>query len=246
MDRMIYVAMSAARETMHRQATNNHNLANLNTTAFKAAVDAFEATPVYGEGHPSRAYTQDRGVGVDLSPGSLMATGNPLDVAVQGDGFLLVQDETGQEVMTRDGDLKVGPTGLLENGSGALVLGDGGPIALSPYESLTIAADGTVSIRPAGQGPESLVVVDRIRLVKPEPGNVERDERGRFVTRDGTPPPLDASVSLASETLETSNVDSVGALVTMIELARQHETNIKLIQQAKDNDSTAAKLLQMT
>jgi len=244
MDGMIYVAMSAARETMHRQSTNNHNLANANTTGFKAVVDAFEATPVHGAGHPSRAFTQDRGVGNDLSTGSLTATGNPLDVAIDGKGFLLVQDPLGREVMTRNGDLKVGAGGLLETGTGDLVLGDGGPIAISPHESLTIGGDGTLSIRPAGQGPEALVVLDRLRLVKPDPANVMRNDRGHFITKDGSAPPADASVTLASETLETSNVDPVGAMVTMIELARQYEANVKLMKSVEDNDSASTKLLQ--
>jgi len=246
MDGMIYVAMSAARETMHRQATNNHNLANANTTGFKAVVDGFEAMPVYGAGHPSRAYTQDRGIGNDLSTGSLTATGNPLDVAIDGEGFLLVQDPLGREVMTRGGALRIGAGGLLETGRGDLVLGDGGPITVSPYESITIGRDGTLSIRPAGQGPEAMAVLDRLRLVKPDPGNVMRNDRGNFVTRDGTPPAADAAITLVGETLETSNVDSVGAMVTMIELARQYETNVKLMKSAEDNDSASTKLLQLS
>ena len=67
MDRMIYVAMSGAREAMQRTATNNHNLANVDTTGFKAAVDAFANAEIDGPGYASRAYAVDRGLGSDLS-----------------------------------------------------------------------------------------------------------------------------------------------------------------------------------
>jgi len=246
---MIYVAMSGARETMHRMATNNHNLANASTTGFKAMIDTFDTVPVDGPGRASRIYAMDRAAGVDLSPGVIRPTGAPLDVAIDdggsddGGGFLVVQDPDGAERLTRDGALRVGPTGLLETSGGHLVLGDGGPIGISPYASIAIGEDGTVSIRPLGDGPDSQVTLDRIRLVRALPETLQRDTRGLFVAGDGTTPADDASVRLQPESLEQSNVDTVGALVTMIELARRHETHVKLMSAAEENDSRAATLL---
>ena len=255
MDRMIYVAMSGARETMHRMATNNHNLANASTTGFKAVIDAFETVPVEGAGRDSRSYAIDRAAGADLSPGTIRHTGGALDVAIDdgggavaddgsgGAGFLVVQDPDGAERLTRDGALRVGATGLLETSAGHPVLGDGGPIGVSPYASIAIGGDGTVSIRPLGEGPEASVTLDRVRLVRASPDAIERDARGLFAPVDGAVPPDDASVRLQPESLEQSNVDTVGALVTMIELARRHEANVKLMSAAEDNDARAAKLL---
>lgn len=244
MDRMIYVAMSGAREALHRTATNNHNLANANTPGFKAVVDAFATVPVDGPGAASRAYAVDRLAGADFSAGAIRHTGVPLDVAVDGEGFLVVQDPDGRERLTRDGALRVGATGLLETSAGHPVLGDGGPIGVSPYSSIAVGADGTLSIAPLGEGPGGQVVLDRLRLVRPDPATLERDERGLFSTGTEPVPPSDASVRLQPESLEDSNVDTVGALVTMIELARRHETHVKLMAAAEDNDSRAAKLLE--
>ena len=245
MDRMIYVSMSGAREAMQRTATNNHNLANVDTAGFKAVVDAFHTAEVHGPGHDSRAYAIDRGVGADLSPGTVRTTGEPLDVALDGPGFLVVLDPDGAERLTRDGALRVGETGLIETRAGHPVLGDGGPIGVSPHASIAIGADGTVSIRPLGAGPAERVVLDRMRLVGSPDGALERDARGLFGAADGAVPPEDASVRLQPESLETSNVDSVGALVTMIELARRHETHVKLMSAAEDNDSRATRLLEV-
>ena len=245
MDRMIYTAMAGARQAMHRQANNNHNLANVDTTGFKAAIDNLEAMPIYGPGHPARVHVSNRAAGADLAPGALRTTGDPLHVAVRGAGFIAVQDTDGGEAWTRNGELRVSATGLLETSGGQPVLGEGGPITLSPYEKIAIAADGTISIRPLGQGSGGLAVLDRIRLVKPEAANVTRNERGLFVsTAEPTEDePADAAVTLQSGALEASNVDRIGALVNMIELARHYETQVKLMKNAEDVDSAATSLL---
>ena len=241
MDGMIYTAMTGARQVMNRQATNNHNLANLDTSGFRAAIDHLEARPVYGPGHPARVQVQDRASGADLTPGAIRTTGDPLHVAVRGAGFIAVQDVDGGEAWTRNGDLRVSPLGLLETSGGQPVLGEGGPISVSPYERIAIAVDGTVSIRPLGQGAGGFAVLDRIRLVAPDPATLRRNERGLFTSEVAAEP--DAAVTLASGALETSNVDRVGAMVTMIELARRFETQLKLMKSAEETDTAATTLL---
>ena len=241
MDRMLYVAMSGARQVMHRQATNNHNLANLETTGFRAALDHLEAKPMYGPGHPSRAYVHDQAAGADLTPGATVTTGNPLNVAVRGSGFIAVQDVDGSEAWTRNGELRVSATGLLETSGGQPVLGEGGPITLSPYEELEIAPDGTISFRPLGQGAGELVVLDRIRLVDPDPTTLERNERGLFTSETEALP--DAAVTLQSGAIEGSNVDTSTALVTMIELSRRYEAQIKMMKSVEEIDNAAMGLL---
>lgn len=245
MDRMMYVAMAGARQIMHKQASNSHNLANLNTNGFKAEIDNFKAMPVYGPGHPGRVYTENHRSGVDLTPGQIISTGVSLDVAVDGDGFIAVQDVDGSEVYTRNGSLRMTDQGLLVTSSGEPVLGEGGPITLSPYDDIVIGRDGTITIRPIGQGGGELAVLDRIKLVNPERDQIKRNERGLFTTPNDEEP-ADANVTLATESLETSNVNSVEALVTMIELSRQYETQVKMMTTAKDNDATAAQLLKLS
>lgn len=245
MDRMMYVAMSGARQTMLKQASNSHNLANLNTNGFKADIDNFKAMPVYGPGQPGRVYGENHRSGIDLAPGQLISTGVPLDVAVDGDGFIAVQDIDGTEAYTRNGSMRVTEQGLLVTSSGQPVLGEGGPITLSPYDEVIIGQDGTITIQPLGQGGGELAVLDRIKLVNPERGEIKRNERGLFTTPNEEEP-ADAEVTLATESLETSNVNSVEALVTMIELSRQYETQVKMMTTAKENDTTAAQLLKIS
>ncbi len=87
MDRLVYVAMSGAKETLRAQTTNNHNLANASTIGFRADLSAFQTEQVPGAGLPSRAYATDHTAGWDASGGTLQQTGRELDVAVQGPGL---------------------------------------------------------------------------------------------------------------------------------------------------------------
>lgn len=240
----MYVAMSAARQVMIKQGTNNHNLANINTTGFKADIDNFKAMPVYGPGHPGRVYGEDHRSGIDHTQGQLISTGVPLDIAVNGNGYIAVQNEDGSEAYTRDGSLRVTAQGLLTTSAGHPVLGEGGPITLSPYNDILIGSDGTITIQPLGQAGGELAVIDRIKLVNPDNQSIERTANGLFKTAAGEEPP-DADVSLATESLETSNVNSVAALVNMIELSRQFEAQIKMMSAAEDNDVAAAQLLKL-
>lgn len=229
---------------MHRQAINSHNLANVDTTGFRRALDGFEALPMYGPGHPGRVQVQDRSQGADLAQGAIRTTGDTLDIAIQGQGFIAVQDVDGNEAWTRNGDLSIGPGGLLQTSAGQPVLGNAGPIVLTAFEEMDIAEDGTITVRPLGQGGAELAVIDRIRLVNPDPATIKRNERGLFTS--DIEAVADANVTIQSGALETSNVNTVDSLVTMIELARQFETQVKLMQTAEDTDSAATRLLTST
>ena len=151
MDRSLYLSMSAASNTLLAQTVNSHNLANASTTGFRADLSQFRSMPVFGEGHPSRVYAMEERPGVDFNPGSVNFTGNDLDVAIDNQGWIAVLDAEGNEAYTRRGDLRVNVNGLLENGAGELVMGDGGPISIPPYQKLDIGKDGTITVRPVGQ-----------------------------------------------------------------------------------------------
>lgn len=246
MDRMLYLAATGATQIMHRQAANTHNLANASTTGFQADLSAARAMPVFGEGHASRVYAMAERPGVDFSRGTLMATGRDLDVAVNGDGWIAVQGADGREAYTRAGDLRVNSAGQLTNGAGRAVLGDAGPLVIPPYESLEIGGDGTVTIRPIGQAPNTLAEVGRIKLVDHVPGQLEKGEDGLLRSRDGNLLPPSVNVSLLNGNLESSNVSTVEAMTNMIELSRSFEMQIKLMKTAEDNDAQSARMMQMS
>jgi flagellar basal-body rod protein FlgF len=243
MDRFLYISMSGAKETLRAQTVNNHNLANASTTGFRADLSAFQSRAVAGSGYASRAYATNSSIGWDSSQGALMSTGRDLDVGVQGPGWIAVQGPDGREAYTRAGDLRVDPSGMLMNGAGQTVLGEGGPISVPPNTSLMIAADGTISIVPVGQGPETTSQVGRIKLVNPPAESLARGEDGLFRTIDGTDAPPDANVRVASGVLESSNVNVADAMVNMIELSRHFDLQVKAMRTAEENAAAAAQLL---
>lgn len=246
MDRMLYVAMSGARQTMLAQAANAHNLANVNTTAFREDLMAFTSHETNGPGYPSRVYALSEQGGANMNPGSIMATGRDLDVAVSGKGWIAVQAPDGGEGYTRAGDLRITPNGMLVNGAGHPVLGNtGAPVAIPPAEKVEIGNDGTISIRPRGQSPQTLAVVDRIKLVNPDDATLSKGEGGLMRMPAGEIAPPDAAVQLVSGSLETSNVNAVDAMVNMIALSRQFEAQVQMMKTAKENDSAAAQMLRL-
>lgn len=246
MDRMVYVAMTGAREAMHGLAVNANNLANATTPGFRADLAQARSMPVFGPGHPTRAYAMTERPGHDLNPSSIHTTGRPLDVAIGGEGWLAVLDARGTEAYTRRGDLQTTVNGILVNGAGQPVLGNGGPIALPPAQSVEIAGDGTISILPMGQGANALVTVDRLKLVNPPGAGMEKGEDGLFRQRNGLPAEADAAVQVVSGGLETSNVSAVAAMTEMMTLARNFEFQIKVMETAKETSEHAATMLRLS
>jgi flagellar basal-body rod protein FlgF len=246
MDKSLYVAMTGAKEILDAQAVNNFNLANASTTGFKADLAAFQSQAVAGSGYASRVYATESTSGWDHSQGSLTTTGRPLDVAVQGAGFIAVQGPNGQEAYTRNGDLHLTPEGLLVTSTGQPVLGDNGPISVPPSSSIKIGSDGTVTVLPFGAPAQSLAAIGRIKLVNPAPDTLTRQSGGMFQLPGGASAPADASVKLDSGVLESSNVDLASAMVNMIDLARNFQLQVKAMKSADDNASASTQLLRST
>lgn len=247
MDKSLYIAMSGAKQNMRSQTQHANNLANANTQGFKADFAAARSMPVfYGEGLPTRAYSLAERPATDFTMGYLDQTGNDLDVAIDGAGFFAVQDAEGEEAYTRTSSLFVDSLGNLKTGNGLPVIGNGGPIALPPYEKIEIGLDGNITVLPSGQGPNAPVVIDRIKLVNPEIAEMSKSEDGLFRALDiegGLP--ADAGVQVVSGFLEGSNVNAVGELTSMLSLARQYEMQVKIMSASKEMSESSARLLNM-
>lgn len=243
MDRIVYVAMTGAREVTRQQAALSHNLANISTAGFKAELNVFRALPVVGEGARTRAYVLETTPATDYTPGPLQHTGRQLDAAVHGAGWIAVQDAAGQEAYTRMGDLQTSINGLLQTGNGLNVIGDGGPIAVAPGQEVLIAKDGTVSTVPDGANRNAVEIAGRIKLVNPPEADLVRGEDGLFRLKGGQPAPADGNVSLTVGALENSNVNPAEALVNMISLARQFETQMRVLRTAEENHRAGDKVL---
>jgi flagellar basal-body rod protein FlgF len=239
MDRMIYLSMAGARAMLQRQDLLANNLANAATPGFRAEIAAFRAVPVRGDGASTRVYALESTPGHDDAPGPVQVTGRALDVAVSGSAWLAVQALDGTEAYTRGGALDVSPEGELVTRGGLPVLGDGGPIAVPAGAQVEIAPDGTVS---AGSGSARPTVVGRLKLVTPE-APLQRGGDGLFRRGDGGALDADPTARVQQGALEGSNVAAVESLVAMIAASRQFEQQMKLLQNAEQNEQAAAKLL---
>lgn len=250
MDRLIYTAMTGATQSLEQQSVVANNLANASTTGFRAQLATFRAVPMNfedGSGNvdpaTTRTYTLSSTPGADFAPGPIERTGNPLDVAVQGPGWLSVMLPDGTEAYTRAGNLHVDQNGQLVTANNLPVVGDGGPLAVPPNAQLTIGADGTVSALMPGDPPTAVAMIDRLKLVNPDPATMKRGDDGLFRTADGNPADADPAVKVVPNSLEGSNVNPVAAMVSMIDNARAFELQTKLIQSADQNEQAANQLL---
>lgn len=243
MDRLIYTAMTGASHVLQQQASVSQNLANVNTPGFRATIDTFRAVPLQGEGLPTRTFVVDSTSGTDFRPGVIQMTGRALDVAVDGKGWIAVEDANGKEAYTRNGSLQILPSGILQTRDGLNVVGDSGPITIPPDTEVTIAKDGTISTVPSTSQKNSVIVVGRIKLTNPPEAQMVRGEDSLFRTRDGNAAEADAKVNVASGSLEGSNVNMVESMVNMISLARQFDTQMKLLQTADNNAKAASSVL---
>lgn len=245
MDRLLYIAMNGAKHSMLQQAVTAQNLANVSTTGYKAQAHAFRALPVFGDGMPTRTYSVTSTPRADLSSGGIKSTGRPMDVAVNGGGWIAIQDASGQEAYTRNGSLQVGSNGLLVTSNGLPVLGDGGPITTPEDSEVTIGKDGTVSIVTNNQY-NATTAIARIKLVRTADNDMLRGDDGLFRLSSGQPAPADAEVTLATSALESSNVNSVTALIDIIDQSRFFDMQVKLMQKADENANRAMQVMSLT
>ncbi|WP_413504326.1 flagellar basal body rod protein FlgF [Serratia grimesii] len=251
MDHAIYTAMGAARQTLDQQAVTANNLANASTPGFRAQLSALRAVPVDGPSLATRTLVTASTPGADMSQGALNYTARPLDVALQQDGFLAVSLPDGSEAYTRNGNIQVSSTGQLTV-QGMPLMGDGGPIEVPPSSEITIAADGTISALNAGDPPNTIAQIGRLKLVKADAREVMRGDDGLFhltpETRQqrGNQLQNDPLVRVMPGVLEGSNVKPMETMVDMIANARRFEMQMKVIHSVDENEQRANSLLSVS
>lgn len=247
MDKLLYVAMSGAKQNMNSLAVRANNLANANTDGFKADMAQARSMQAFGEGLPTRVFAMTESPSADFTAGPIKTTGRDLDIAVKGDGWIAVQSADGGEAYTRSGSLSFDTTGLLRNDRGNPIMGDAGPIVLPlPIEKIEIAQDGIISIRPLGATAEVIEVVGRIKLVNPGNQNLMRGEDGLFRLISGDNAPADPFITLESGAVEGSNVNAVSEMVALIDIQRQFEMQVKMMKTAEEMDKASSSLMRIS
>lgn len=251
MDRVIYTAMTAASQSLVRQAITSNNLANVSTPGFRAQLSIMKAVPIKGDSLATRTLVSTTTPTFDATMGDTNYTGRELDVALEADHWLAVQLPDGSEAYTRHGNIQVAPTGELIV-QGRPLLGDNGLLTVPLNATLSIGTDGTLSALGAGSSPDSMAQVGKIKRVHIDPTEMRRGDDGLFhltqqaqrargQTLDDNP-----STRLMSGVLEGSNVNAVSSLVALISQAREFEQQMRVIQNANENAQKSNQILSLS
>ena len=214
-----------------------NNVANMNTTGYKADGSVFEEylnSAARADQTGARvSFVLDRGTWHNMSQGPVERTGNPLDVAVDGNAFLVVQTPRGERY-TRNGALQINATGQLVTSEGDTVLGDSGPITIQPNDhQVSISRDGTISVREGTSNVDS--ARGKLRLVSfANPQQLQKDGGSTFNVTGGAQPQDAPNAGLIQGVIEKSNVHGVVEMTRMIEITRTYTQIAAMLQQQSD------------
>jgi len=217
-----------------------NNVANLNTTGFKADNSQFEEylMPVarenrFGLADRQVSFVNDRGTWRDMHQGGVQATGNPLDVMIDGDGYLAVQTPNGERY-TRNGSMQINAQGQLVTTDGLPVLGDNGPITFQPTDNdISITKDGRVSVLE-GNVTTTESLRGTLRIVRfANPAQLQKEGNNLYSSAGGGANP-DTTSRLVQGSVEKSNVNGVIEISRMIQISRAYQQTATLLQQQSD------------
>ncbi|WP_417689766.1 flagellar basal-body rod protein FlgF [Roseibium sp.] len=209
-----------------------NNMANITTTGYKTQRMVFEEVLMplaeateFMQGDKNLSYVQDYGAGLNFNQGSIKLTGNDFDIAVDGEGWMVVQREDGTEAFTRNGAFHLSPTGVLVTAEGQPVLTDGGPVIFTREDGkVDIAEDGTIV--------SELGIRGQLRIVTFEdPENLKALGENTYFHEN----PVDfAQARVIQGGLEQSNVQGVIEIAHMVRITRAYETVSKLMADTDD------------
>ncbi len=231
----VYAAMTGALAQEEYMDIISNNLANGSTVGFKGTRATFEE--VYGDAVGMKNETQRHvkldSTYTDFSQGGLRQTHSPLDVAIMGEGFLVVQTPEGERY-TRNGSFTLDANRKLVIFSGYLVMGSSGEFEVPEGESIQISQDVTVA---AGE-----VQLGRLKMVKFEdPGSLSRYGHGLWVPSEGVDAQAQENYTIQPGWVEQSNVNMIHEMTELIKVNRFYEAFHKTIQTFRTVDSTTAR-----
>jgi flagellar basal-body rod protein FlgF len=225
-----------------------NNVANVNTSGYKADRSLFQeylASSAHEDNFLGKdrrvSYVQDRATFHDFSQGPAEQTKNPLDVAIDGSGFLVVQTAAGERY-TRDGGLQLNNTGQLVTASGNPVLGTSGPIVFQPTDhDINVSPDGTITVLEGNGKTDS--VRGKLRLVSfADAQKLLKQGSNLYASGEGSAQP-DVKSQVRQGFIEKSNVNAVAEMSRMIEVTRAYTQISTLLQQQSDLHKTAIQQL---
>jgi flagellar basal-body rod protein FlgF len=253
MENALLVGLSRQMALTHQLDVIANNIANIDTTGYKSDNALFSeflmprASDQSFTGSDRRIdYVQDRATWIDMSPGAIDHTGNPLDVAIDGNAYLVVQTPRGQRY-TRNGALSIDGAGQLVTSTGDQVLGDAGPITFqSTDHDVVISPDGIITVREgnstadAPRGKLQLASFDQPRLLQKDGGST-------FMAPNGvTANPASANTRVVQGAIEKSNVNGVAEMARLIQITRSYTDIANILQQQSDQRRNALSQLSQT
>lgn len=242
-DKSIFIGMSGARNTMQEMEILTNNLANINTTGFRADYESVSQVPVSDAANNARIFATVGNNYTNFKQGAITSTGRDLDVAVNGDGFFAVQSKAGEEGYTRAGDFQLSKDGFLVTRSGQYVLGTSGPINIAPATKINIGRDGTISAMLVGTN--EMTNIGRLKLVNPKLNNMQKGHDGLFYLTNGSTAALSEQVQVISGSIEQSNVNPVEMLTKLIDISRHYDLQMNMMKNYADNASKGNQLLEI-
>lgn len=246
MENALLIGLSRQMMLSREMAVVANNIANVNTTGYKADNAIFEEflMPVAREeqftGTDRRvSFVQDRTAWHDLGQGQIERTGNPLDVAIDGTGFFAVETPRGERY-TRNGSLQISATGELVTNEGYRVLGESGPIRLQTQDAdIMVSQDGSITVR-AGREATTDQVRGKLRIVTfDQPQRLRKDGASTFAAAANLQPRPAPTPRILQGVLEKSNVRSVVEMTRLIEITRSYTQIAGLLQNQGDLRRTA-------
>jgi flagellar basal-body rod protein FlgF len=249
MENMLLVGLSRQMTLERQMDVVANNVANVNTTGYKADKSLFQEYLTSGahqdnfSGKDRRvSYVTDRATYHDFAQGAAEPTKNPLDVAIDGKGFLVVQTPGGERY-TRDGSLQINAQGQLVTAAGNPVLGTSGPIVFQPTDKgISITADGSVSVLEGVSRIDS--VRGKLRLVSfAQAQRLVKEGANLFSSGAGNAAQPDATSRVRQGFVEKSNVNSVAEMSKMIEVTRAYTQISAMLQQQGDLRKSALEKL---
>ncbi|MFZ3358383.1 MAG: flagellar basal-body rod protein FlgF [Xanthobacteraceae bacterium] len=254
MENALLVGLSRQMALTHELDVIANNIANIDTTGYKADNAMFEqylmprASDQTFSGPDRRvSFVEDRATWIDMSQGSIQHTGNPLDVAIAGTGYFVIQTPRGQQRYTRNGDFTVNASGQLVTSTGDQVIGDSGPITFqSTDHDVVISPTGIITVREGNSTADSPRGTLQLASFA-QPQLLQKDGNSTFTAPAGVAAdPAPANTTIVQGSIEKSNVNGVAAMARLIEVTRSYTDIANVLQQQSDEHRNALTQLSQT